>query len=297
MSTWAAHVEETSGQTYYYNAETGVSQWDPPEGWAAESEGGGAAAAAGAASSAAASGAGGLSALAKRLREMQRISSQQASEIERLERQLRIASDVKNCSVADIKSELARACQGEADGELTRRVAQLEAELRGAQTKLEDAERHTSKSVAFERENASRTIANLELRVGELEETEENLRAEHASLWQRFDAVSAECERMKQRVKQQGEQLRQRPGQDDDSAQIAEPAAAAAAAAATARIHHLESRESELASQLDHANAELKQHNLKCEQLVSRTDIQDATIADLRQQLSSMYVAFEMMEK
>ena len=276
MSAWTAHVEEASGQTYYYNAEKGVSQWDPPEGWAAESGG---AAAADAASSAGAtkgevSGTGGLSALAKRLREMQRVSTQQASEIERLERQLRIASDVKNCSVADIKSELARACQGEADGELTRRVAQLEVELRGAQTKLKDAERHTS-NLSRLREKTHSHNSKPELRVGELEETEENLRAEHA--WQRFDAVSAECERMKQRVKQ-GEQLRQRQGQDNESAQIAESAAAAAAAAATARIHHLESRESELTRQLDHANADLKQHKLKCEQLVSRTDIQDASI-------------------
>ena len=41
---------------------------------------------------------------------MQRSSAEQASEIERLERQLRIASDVKSTSVADIKTELARAC-------------------------------------------------------------------------------------------------------------------------------------------------------------------------------------------
>jgi hypothetical protein len=30
QSDWQAVVDESSGDTYYYNAKTGVSQWDKP---------------------------------------------------------------------------------------------------------------------------------------------------------------------------------------------------------------------------------------------------------------------------
>ena len=32
-ASWEAHVEVESGRTYYYNAATGVSQWEIPEDW------------------------------------------------------------------------------------------------------------------------------------------------------------------------------------------------------------------------------------------------------------------------
>lgn len=35
MSDWTEHSDPGSGRTYYYNASTGVTSWDPPEGWGA----------------------------------------------------------------------------------------------------------------------------------------------------------------------------------------------------------------------------------------------------------------------
>ena len=85
LSSWEAHVEDESGATFYHNTVTGVSQWEPPEGWEQRRRAEGAATDEAAGSEAR----GGLSALAKRLREMQRSSAEQASEIERLERRAR----------------------------------------------------------------------------------------------------------------------------------------------------------------------------------------------------------------
>ena len=84
--------------------------------------------------------------------------------------------------------------------------------------------------------------------------------------------------------------------QSNGCASATSAAAAPAAAAALEQINHLRVRESELERRLEHSTAELKEQTLKCAQLTSRTEVQDSTITDLRQQLSSMYVAVEMME-
>ena len=47
-SGWTEVKDEGSGKSYYYNTQTGVTQWDPPPGFAAAAASGGAVAAGGA---------------------------------------------------------------------------------------------------------------------------------------------------------------------------------------------------------------------------------------------------------
>ncbi|KAI2510127.1 hypothetical protein MHU86_4294 [Fragilaria crotonensis] len=113
----------------------------------------------------------GLSELSKQLRLLQHANHSQAAQIDKLERKLQILSDLKGVSVKDLKSALAAACQGEAFNELRMEVETLKAQLDIARS---NAPRSAPDSSA---------VANLELRVGELEEVEESLRSKLSSLY------------------------------------------------------------------------------------------------------------------
>lgn len=117
----------------------------------------------------------GLSELSKQLRVLQAKNESQAVDINRLERQLRILADLQGISVADLRKALEQACASEAFGELQHTVAKLKYELEAA-TLLKQAE--------LRKDAAAPYIANLELKVGELEEVEEKQQLEIRSLYE-----------------------------------------------------------------------------------------------------------------
>jgi len=140
----------------------------------------------------------GLSELSKQLRILQAKNQSQAVDIDRLERQLAILADLKGINVADLRRALEEACEGEAHDELKRRVRALQAQLEVVTGAGTNEAEHESSSTAvankpsFDEEASSQRIANLQLRIGELEETEDALRSEINSLYARLtDQTSA----------------------------------------------------------------------------------------------------------
>ena len=119
----------------------------------------------------------GLSELSKQLRILQAKNESQAVDINRLERQLRILAELQGISVADLRKALEDACADEAFGELQHRVAKLRAELEASQL---------AKRAEFSKDAAGKEIANLELRVGELEEVEEKHQKEIHHLYEQL---------------------------------------------------------------------------------------------------------------
>eukprot|EP00339_Tiarina_fusa_P013060 CAMPEP_0117023920 /NCGR_PEP_ID=MMETSP0472-20121206/17812_1 /TAXON_ID=693140 ORGANISM="Tiarina fusus, Strain LIS" /NCGR_SAMPLE_ID=MMETSP0472 /ASSEMBLY_ACC=CAM_ASM_000603 /LENGTH=769 /DNA_ID=CAMNT_0004730195 /DNA_START=225 /DNA_END=2534 /DNA_ORIENTATION=+ len=119
----------------------------------------------------------GLSELSKQLRILQAKNESQAVDINRLERQLRILAELQGISVADLRKALEDACANEAFGELQHRVAKLRAELEAASI---------AKRAEFAKDAAAPHIANLELRVGELEEVEEKHQTEIHHLYEQL---------------------------------------------------------------------------------------------------------------
>jgi len=105
-----------------------------------------------------------MSKLSKQLRVLQAKNQTQAIEIERRGRQLRALTEAIGISVTDFRSILNRACAAEAHEELMLRVASLKSQLEA----LSLASLPTAEDYASDRK-----IANLELRIGELEEVEE----------------------------------------------------------------------------------------------------------------------------
>lgn len=110
-------------------------------------------------------GSSGLSELSKQLRILQAKNESQSVEISRLERQIKILADLQGISVKDLRSALNIACENEAFAEMKSRVSKLKHELEAATL---------AKRVEILKDSASSHIANLELRLGELEEIEES---------------------------------------------------------------------------------------------------------------------------
>ncbi|CAJ1952350.1 unnamed protein product [Cylindrotheca closterium] len=140
-------------------------------------------------------GSAGLSELSKQLRIFQAKNEAQAVEISRLERQLRILADLQGINVADLRKALEEACQNEAFGEMQSRVQKLRAELEAAML---------AKGGVIRKDMAAPEIANLQLRVGELEEVEEKQEAEIAHLYDqlrheraRATRLESECDQWK----------------------------------------------------------------------------------------------------
>jgi PH domain len=124
----------------------------------------------------------GLSELSKQLRTLQLTNHAQGSQIDKLERKLQILSDLKGVSVNDLKSALNEACQGEAYNELRMEVETLRAQL--------DLARSNNKTRFTPKSNA---VANLQLRIGELEEVEESLQSKMSTLYDDLRQQSAKA--------------------------------------------------------------------------------------------------------
>lgn len=134
-----------------------------------------------------AAGSAGLSELSKQLRIYQAKNEAQAVEINRLERQLRILAELQGISVADLRKALEDACANEAFGELQNRVSKLRAELEAATL---------AKHAELRKGAAGPHIANLELRVGELEEVEERQQQEIEHLYEQLRHERARSTRL-----------------------------------------------------------------------------------------------------
>lgn len=128
----------------------------------------------------------GLSELSKQLRILQAKNESQNVDINRLERQLRILADLQGISVTDLRKALEDACASEAFGELQNRVSKLKYELEAATL---------AKQAELKKNAAAPYIANLELRVGELEEVEDKLMNEIRGLYENFRQEKAKTTR------------------------------------------------------------------------------------------------------
>jgi hypothetical protein len=151
-----------------------------------------------------AAGSAGLSELSKQLRILQAKNESQAVEINRLERQLRILADLQGVNVMDLRKALEDACASEAFGELQNRVAKLKYELEAATL---------AKQGELRRDTTAPHIANLELRVGELEEIEEKRKAEIRLLYQQLQHEQGKSTRLESEnelLKNEMENMRRR---------------------------------------------------------------------------------------
>ena len=138
-----------------------------------------------------------LSELSFQLRKLQSSNNAQEAEIDRLERQLRILSELKGVSLSRLNDALRAACEGEAHGELRSVVGKLKAELDGVEAASLVGGRAggrggaaatggaTKTAEGFNEEAARRARTNLELRVGELEELLSASRSELDALYDR----------------------------------------------------------------------------------------------------------------
>jgi chromosome segregation ATPase len=134
-----------------------------------------------------AAGSNGLSELSKQLRIFQAKNEAQAVEINRLERQLRILAELQGILVADLRKALEDACAHKAFGEMQHRVTKLRAELEAAMLAKQNKGRQDA---------VAPHIANLELRVGELEEVEEKQQGEIHHLYEQLRHERARATRL-----------------------------------------------------------------------------------------------------
>ena len=136
-----------------------------------------------------------LSELSIQLRKLQSTNTSQTAEIDRLNRQIKILSDLQGVSLHDIKDALRTACEDHAHDELKAEVGRLKAQLDCFQAESFESATKTASSIKtrgeFDAETASRARTNLELRVGELEELERTLRDELAAVYERAQELTA----------------------------------------------------------------------------------------------------------
>lgn len=158
-----------------------------------------------------------LSELSVQLRRLQSEKNEQANEIDRLERQVRILSELKGINITDLQDALRAACEAEAHGELRALVGKLQSridvlELGGGQYTgrmrrggaLDDNE---DASTRFNQEAAARARLTLELRIGELEEVESTLRAELDSVYKNSQSLTERNTNLETQLLQQRAQL------------------------------------------------------------------------------------------
>lgn len=243
---------------------------------------------------------GGLSELSKQLRVLQAKNQAQSVEIDRLERQLRILADLQGISVADLRNALQQACEAEAFGEMQHRVASLRAELEAA-----SLARANVACAAQDAANAKK-IANLELRVGELEEVEEKQRGEIKTLYSQLmeqQTNSMRLESLSARLRSENEGLKL--NQPKETTEDCKDAARLALQAEHVDLG-TRAREAEMEAQILNEKLKLSEKQLEASeqqsilritQFKARFMVQEENIHDLEQQLESLYVAFEMLRE
>lgn len=256
---------------------------------------------------------GSMSELARQLRLLQATNKQQATQIDGLQRQIQIMSELSGVSVADLRSTLKNACESRANEELRMRVALLESQIEEEKIRQERTEDLFSEKFAAESE--SRRIANFELRIGELQELHESDKREISDLYEEVEATSSEscrlhiqCEEQERtiaelqaKLKRSGEYCTELVISESQTNHYAEGLAPVRASEECTDliIATSQKREEEL-STIRILKQKVKQReeelSLKDEQYKARFSLQDGQISDLEQQLSSLYVAYRIVE-
>jgi hypothetical protein len=255
----------------------------------------------------------GLSELARQLRVMQAKNSTLSAEIQRLERQLRILADTSGVSVSDLRGTLQRACESEAYAELQTQLTKLQYQLEEAQLR---------KAVDFDREAEGKKTANLQLRIGELEESEEALRKEIQQLYQSQDLQAEEAIKLKKLNERQENEIKalkaqlegkekERPTADRSAVVVVSPTLPKKKASSSKEITpngtpDPTTKKYEENSLLEDNQLQLlrkqvaargKELELKESQYKTRFTLQEERIVDMEQQLSSLYTAFELIDQ
>jgi predicted nucleic acid-binding Zn-ribbon protein len=259
-----------------------------------------------------------LSELSVQLRKLQNENNAQANEIDRLERQIRILSELKGISIHEIRDALRVACEGEAHGELRSVVGKLQAKVDSAG--LDNSRGLVRKD--FAPQDNSRARLALELRVGELEELENTLRADLSSLYQQVarlteNNTTLKTENLQQKARLEEWERRWRAKEEEEVKKgsiVAVPMASTGSynysdftavntqvsladqqnrlvAAETALAGEKEQKQL-LQSQMESTN---KSYELKIDQYQHRIQFLEGQLNDLEQQMNSLYVAFGMM--
>jgi hypothetical protein len=229
----------------------------------------------------------GLSELSKQLRVLQAKNHAQSTEIDRLERQLRILADLQNVSVADLRDALRTACQGEAHLELQNRVAFLTAQLEAAEL----VKQSTTKAPS----SVDNQVANLQLRIGELEEVEENTRAEIQGLYKALTEQTTKATRLEATCAQQQAEIEATKESAGAASDLSEGQSDQVIETRQhAQVEELVEKEKYALLERQRSAAE-KQYELRQAQFKARFAVQEENIHDLKQQLSSLYTAFDML--
>ncbi|GKY98568.1 hypothetical protein MPSEU_000813600 [Mayamaea pseudoterrestris] len=277
-----------------------------------------------------------LSELAKQLRLLQTKNDAQTIEMTRLERQLQIMADVSNVSVHDLRAALLSACAAQAPSELQASLASLRNQLQLAQLQLQQQQQQQQGDGFVRRHNEA---ADYQLRIGELEEIEEEQRQELKVLYNDLREQSASWIRLRaqyeeqqalleeyKRREEEGASLKEKDGQitknddpenDDDMQQEEERLEASEQLlreelelasdlggllssprstedqTATATVEEQVEQGQLVIVQKQLAESE-KNYKLKQEQLKARNFVLEEHVQDLEQQLSSLYMAFNI---
>lgn len=266
-----------------------------------------------------------LSELSVQLRKLQNENNEKANEIDRLERQIRILAELKGVSIDELRNALKAACEGEAHGELRALIGKLQAKVDSSQ--LKDGSSNGQKK--FAPQDNSRERLALELRVGELEEIENTLRADMASLYEQISQLTQNNTTLRTDNLQLKAQVGmwERKWKTKEEEEIKKSSIVAVPMASTgsynysefalgtsntetgvdqllsADQHRLLAAETALAgekeqvrnlqSQMESTN---KSYQLKLDQNSHRIQFLEGQIKELEQQMNSLYAAFEMMQ-
>mmetsp|Transcript_18510 Transcript_18510/g.27061 ORF Transcript_18510/g.27061 Transcript_18510/m.27061 type:complete len:810 (+) Transcript_18510:319-2748(+) len=222
----------------------------------------------------------GLSELSKQLRVLQNINKSQGDEIDRLERRLKIISDLKGVSINDLRNALHSACESEA-------YSELQGQVRSLRTKLELAEMTkglggSKEESNFDKEASEQQIAFLQLRVGELEKAEDNHRKEIHNLYHSLNQQKSEVAKFESEHKQKQQECIQFDNKCQHQG---------------AQITHLESEVKQKGVQLTHLESEVKQKGEHITQLESNVEQKGIQITNLERKLEQKGVEIDELRK